>query len=121
VAAYLFCPNCGERRISPHVANRPVADFHCAGCREEFELKSQRGRFGPKVLDGAYGAKMARLASAASPNLMRMNYGPGRVAFRPAHPGERRDPRRRSGRDARPFRQVRACDRVFPGSRPSPG
>jgi type II restriction enzyme len=74
VAAYLFCPNCGERRISPHVANRPVADFHCGGCREEFELKSQRGRFGAKVLDGAYGAKMARLASDTSPNLMLMNY-----------------------------------------------
>ena len=44
VATRLFCPNCGARRITQHVANQPVADFHCAECREEFELKSQRGR-----------------------------------------------------------------------------
>jgi type II restriction enzyme len=80
VAAWLFCPNCGERRISPHVANRPVADLHCAGCREEFELKSQRGRFGAKVLDGAYGAKMARLARP--PSLRALRVGLHRVSPR---------------------------------------
>jgi type II restriction enzyme len=80
VAAHLFCPNCGERRIGRLTANRPVADFSCAGCREEFELKSQRGRFGPKVLDGAYGAKLLRLASDTSPNLMLMNYDLARFA-----------------------------------------
>ncbi len=80
VAAHLFCPNCGERRIAQHAANRPVADFHCAGCREEFELKAQRGRFGDKVLDGAYGAKLARLASDTSPNLALMSYDLARFA-----------------------------------------
>jgi type II restriction enzyme len=74
VAAHLFCPSCGARRIARQTANMPVADFYCAVCAEEFELKSQRGRFGAKVLDGAYGAKMARLASATNPNLMLMNY-----------------------------------------------
>jgi type II restriction enzyme len=74
VAAHLFCPSCGARRVTRFLANRPVADFHCASCLEEFELKSQRGRFGPKVLDGAYGAKLERLASDISPNLMLMTY-----------------------------------------------
>jgi len=80
VAARLFCPGCGEPRIAQQAANRPVADFQCVGCREEFELKSQRGRFGPKVLDGAYGAKLLRLASDTSPNLMLMNYDLARFA-----------------------------------------
>jgi hypothetical protein len=70
VAAHLFCPGCGERRIARYPNNSPVADFHCVQCREQFELKSQRGRFGPRVADGAYGAKMLRLASDTSPNLM---------------------------------------------------
>ena len=60
--------------------NSPVADFHCVQCREQFELKSQRGRFGPKVADGAFGAKMQRLASDDSPNLMLMNYDLARFA-----------------------------------------
>jgi len=80
VASRLFCPNCGEHRIAPQTANRPVSDFACAQCYEEFELKSQRGRFGAKVLDGAYGAKLLRLASDTSPNLMLMNYDLARFA-----------------------------------------
>jgi len=80
VAAHLFCPGCGERRIARYPNNSPVADFHCVQCREQFELKSQRGRFGPRVADGAYGAKMLRLASDTSPNLMLMNYDLARFA-----------------------------------------
>jgi len=80
VAAHLFCPSCGERRIARYPNNSPAADFHCLACREQFELKSQRGRFGPKVADGAYGAKLQRLASDTSPNLMLMNYDLARFA-----------------------------------------
>jgi type II restriction enzyme len=80
LAAHLFCPSCGERRIGRYPNNSPVADFYCGQCREQFELKSQRGRFGPRVADGAYGAKMLRLASDTSPNLMLMNYDLARFA-----------------------------------------
>jgi len=74
VAAYLFCPNCGAARIAKHPNNAPVADFYCAECAEQFELKSKKGRIGPKVADGAYGAKLQRLASDTNPNLVLMNY-----------------------------------------------
>jgi type II restriction enzyme len=74
VAAYLFCPNCGAPRIARHPNNAPVADFYCAECREEFELKSKNGRMGPTVPDGAYGAKIARLGSDSNPNLALMCY-----------------------------------------------
>ena len=70
---YAFCPSCGQR-LRKYENNRPVADFWCAECREEFELKSQKGRFGAKVADGAYGAKMKRLASDTNPNLALMSY-----------------------------------------------
>jgi len=70
----VFCPNCGRADISKFENNRPVADFHCASCREEFELKAQKTKFGPKVLDGAFRTMLERLGSSENPNLMLMNY-----------------------------------------------
>jgi type II restriction enzyme len=64
----------GAARLARYANNRPLANFHCETCRAEFELKSKKGRFGPKVADGAYGAKLARLASDTNPNLVLMNY-----------------------------------------------
>jgi type II restriction enzyme len=80
VAAYIFCPNCGAHRITQHPNNSHVADFHCNECREQYELKAQRHRFGPKLANGAYAKKLERLASDASPNLMLMNYDRERFA-----------------------------------------
>ena len=80
VAAYLFCPSCGAARMGKHPNNAPVADFYCAACGEDFELKSKRGRMGPKVADGAYGAKLKRLASDTNPNLALMSYDLARFA-----------------------------------------
>ena len=54
--------------------NSPVADFLCASCNEEFELKSQKGKFGAKVADGAYKTKCERLVASNNPNLLLMNY-----------------------------------------------
>jgi type II restriction enzyme len=74
VAAYLFCPNCGSRRLAQHPNNAPVADFYCATCDEQYELKSKNGAMGSKVADGAYGTKIERLKSDTSPNLTLMSY-----------------------------------------------
>lgn len=74
VGEHLFCPNCGAPRVSRFPGNRRVADFYCAICVEEYELKSQRGRFGARVVDGAFGAMCARLAASNNPNLILMNY-----------------------------------------------
>ena len=74
VAANLFCPNCGAPRITQFPGNRKVADFFCGACQEEFELKSQKGRFGPRVVDGAFGSMCDRLAASNNPNLVLMNY-----------------------------------------------
>jgi len=60
--------------------NRPVADFLCGACAEEFELKSQKGRFGRRVVDGAFSTMCARLAADNNPSLILMNYDLGRLA-----------------------------------------
>lgn len=70
----VYCPNCGLAKIDKYENNRPVADFYCSSCREEYELKSQKTSFGAKVLDGAFKTMCQRLAGSANPNLMLMNY-----------------------------------------------
>ncbi len=74
VGARLFCPSCGAERISRYPNNRAVADFYCATCREDFELKAQKGRFGRKVVDGAFGTMCTRLAASDNPSLILMRY-----------------------------------------------
>ena len=69
-----YCPHCGNAKMSQFPNNSPVADFLCISCKEEFELKSQKARFGAKVADGAYRTKCERLAASNNPNLLLMNY-----------------------------------------------
>ncbi len=33
----VYCPNCGELKIDKYENNRPVADFFCSNCKEEYE------------------------------------------------------------------------------------
>src|SRR5215216_1647176 len=74
VRKWVFCPNCGSPALEQYPANRPVADFVCRSCSEDYELKSQKNKFGFKVLDGAYRTMCDRLASENTPNLLLLNY-----------------------------------------------
>ncbi|HET7888566.1 MAG TPA: DpnI domain-containing protein, partial [Bradyrhizobium sp.] len=76
VKLWAYCPHCGNAKMSQFPNNSPVADFLCSSCSEEFELKSQKGKFGVKVADGAYKTKCERLAASNNPNLLLMNYDP---------------------------------------------
>jgi len=71
---WMFCPACGARQFSRFPNNSPVADLRCGACREEFELKSTKSRFGRKVVDGAYGSMRERLASSNNPNFVLLRY-----------------------------------------------
>ncbi len=75
-AASLFCPACGHSKLSKFENNRPAADLYCTSCGEEFELKSQKRKFGKKVVDGAYESLVSRLVSANNPNFVFLNYDP---------------------------------------------
>lgn len=79
-AAHLFCPNCGAQNITSYKNNRPVADFSCSPCGEDFELKSQKRQFGRKIADGAFGTMCQRLASDNNPSLILMNYDLARLS-----------------------------------------
>src|SRR5712691_10450598 len=74
VSAWAYCPHCGNAKISSFPNNSPLADFFCASCSEEFELKSQKGKFGTRVVDGAFRTKCERLAASNNPNLFLLNY-----------------------------------------------
>jgi type II restriction enzyme len=74
VGAQAYCPRCGNAKMSQFPNNSPLADFLCATCKEEFELKSQKGKFGTRVADGAFSTKCERLAASNNPNLFLMNY-----------------------------------------------
>jgi type II restriction enzyme len=74
VSQQVYCPNCGNQNVTQYEANRPVADFSCTSCHEEYELKSQKSKFGVKVVDGAFRAMCERLTATNNPNLLLLNY-----------------------------------------------
>lgn len=69
----VFCPACG-RGIRHYENNRPVADFFCLNCKEEYELKSKKDYIGCRIVDGAYRTMMERLRSNNNPSLFLLNY-----------------------------------------------
>lgn len=37
----IYCPNCGYLDIDKYKNNKPVADFFCSNCKEDYKLKSE--------------------------------------------------------------------------------
>lgn len=70
----IFCPNCGQLNISKYENNKPVADFFCSNCKEDYELKSKKDSVGNKIVDGAYRTMVERLQSNNNPNFFVLNY-----------------------------------------------
>ena len=81
-ARTLPCFTCGGDRLDPVVANAEVADLRCPACAAEYELKSKKGRFARTVANGAYAAKVRRLASGTSPHLLLLGTDAERAAVR---------------------------------------
>jgi type II restriction enzyme len=69
----IFCPNCGSI-ISKYENNKPVGDFYCPNCSEDYELKSKKDSMGKKIVDGAYSTMISRLNSTKNPNFFFLNY-----------------------------------------------
>ncbi len=74
VAKNIYCPICGNPRITSMKNNSPVADFQCDYCGEIFELKSKKGNIGKKISDGAYETMIDRITSISNPDLFVMQY-----------------------------------------------
>lgn len=69
----IYCPNCGKNIVN-FENNRPVADFYCKNCNEEYELKSKKDSIGKKIVDGAYLKMIERLQNQNNPNFFFLNY-----------------------------------------------
>ncbi len=69
----IYCPSCGENREG-YENNKPVADFCCKSCFEDFELKAKVGKIGKKVSAGSYEMMIQRIGSKEKPNFFFMGY-----------------------------------------------
>ena len=70
----IYCPCCGNPTIDKFPNNRPVADFYCPSCGEEYELKSKSGKLGMKICDGAYNKMIERIESINNPHFFILSY-----------------------------------------------
>lgn len=69
-----YCPSCGNSNLNEFENNRPVADFYCKNCSEEFELKSKGGKLTNTITDGAYSKMIERINSNNNPNFFFLTY-----------------------------------------------
>ncbi|SDC57007.1 DpnI domain-containing protein [Geotoga petraea] len=70
----IFCPNCGNN-LKKYENNRPVADFFCDICKEDYELKAKKGQSeGEKIIDGSYSTMIDRITSINNPNFFFLIY-----------------------------------------------
>jgi len=69
-----YCPSCGDIPLREFENNRPVADFYCKKCLEEFELKSKAGTLSNTITDGAYSTMIERINSNNNPNFFFLTY-----------------------------------------------
>lgn len=74
VADNMYCPRCGRKHIEQFPNNKPVADFYCPNCKNEFELKSKNGTIEKKINDGAYETMIQRITSNKNPDFFFMSY-----------------------------------------------
>lgn len=70
VGRELYCLSCGADNVAKLPNNNPAGDFRCSSCAEEYELKSQSGKIGAKVVDGAFRTMMERLQASNNPSLI---------------------------------------------------
>jgi type II restriction enzyme len=76
----VFCPSCGKN-ITHYESGRPVADFYCSYCNEDYELKIKNESIGIKIVNGAFHTMIQRLKSDRNPNFFILNYCPDDYAI----------------------------------------
>lgn len=72
----MFCPRCGNLKIEQFTNNKPVADFFCPNCSNQYELKSKSNPLGERVNDGAYNTMIERITSNTNPDFCFLSYEP---------------------------------------------
>lgn len=69
-----YCPCCGNSSLGKFGNGKPVADFYCENCNEEFELKSKNGTLSHTIIDGAYSTMIERIQADNNPNFFFLTY-----------------------------------------------
>lgn len=69
----IFCPSCGSS-LSKYPNNKPVGDFFCSECAEDYELKSKKNSIGKKIVDGEFKTMIDRLKCSKNPSFFFLNY-----------------------------------------------
>lgn len=68
-----YCPICGSS-IFKYEENHHCADFYCNICREDYELKSKKNKFGNKIVDGEYNTMIEKINSKKPSNFLFLTY-----------------------------------------------
>ena len=76
VAKQSYCPNCNAEPLAEFANGKPVADFYCSNCDEEYELKSKKAKLSNIINDGAYDTMIQRINSKNNPSFFFLTYSP---------------------------------------------
>ncbi|MEK6219562.1 MAG: restriction endonuclease [Psychrobacter cryohalolentis] len=74
VAKRSYCPNCSAEPLATFTNGKPVADFYCANCDEQYELKSKKAKLSNLINDGAYDTMIERINSDNNPSFFFLTY-----------------------------------------------
>ena len=74
VANQSYCPNCNAEPLAAFTNGQPVADFYCANCDEQYELKSKKAKLSNLINDGAYDTMIERINSKDNPSFFFLTY-----------------------------------------------
>ncbi|MFZ2844844.1 DpnI domain-containing protein [Psychrobacter sp.] len=74
VANQSYCPNCNAEPLVEFANGKPVADFYCANCDEQYELKSKKAKLSNIISDGAYDTMIQRINSDNNPSFFFLTY-----------------------------------------------
>ena len=74
VANQSYCPNCNAEPLAAFTNGKPVADFYCTNCKEEYELKSKKAKLSNIINDGAYDTMIERINSDNNPSFFFLTY-----------------------------------------------
>lgn len=72
----LYCPACLNRSLDHTETGKPVVDYECSKCGENYQLKSKKGPIENKVSDSAYHPKIEAIREGTIPNFDFLRYDP---------------------------------------------
>jgi len=72
----MYCPACQCDELDRLPPGTELIDFRCDSCEETFQLKSQKHRFGRKVLDSAWSVLGPAVKENRAPGFFFLQYAP---------------------------------------------